>query len=347
MAKDNNNRKNNENKKGNEENKLFSFFSPSKNKSGKGVTKKQAQFNGKYDFFNFFSFLKSRLGDISRATLIFVLANFSLILILFTFTGYTNKTITTPTSPFYQQVFGVMQYNSSSPEVLTYSGVFGVSANTSIWTIWTKILVYSGYTLIVTFGLSNVGMAYLTRGFVRREHLFIWHDFWSAIKRNFKQGLIMGIIDTVVCYLLYNAILFYGVNRTTYYLQVFFYMTIAFAVIYLIMRMYFYLMLITFDLKITKIIKNALIFSVLGIKRNVAAFLGIALVVFLSVYIYMFLPSVGVLLPFVFTIGLLFFISAYCAYPVIDKYMIAPYYKDGKPVTPPDEEEKPVFTDRG
>ncbi|MDD4125140.1 MAG: DUF624 domain-containing protein [Eubacteriales bacterium] len=341
MAENKNKNENND-KESNGDNKIFSFFSPSKNKKDKGITKKQAYFNGKYDFFNFFSFLKFRFGDITRISLLFILINFSLLLILFTFTGYTNNTITTPSSPLYQQVYGMLQYDNSSATVLSYAGVYGVTMNISVWTIWTKILIYSGYSLIITFGLSNVGMAYLTRGFIRRNHLFIWHDFWYSIKKNFKQGLIVGVLDIGICYLLYNALLFYGANRVTYYLQLFFYLTIAFTAIYLIMRMYFYLLLITFDLKLTKLIKNAFIFSLLGIKRNICAVLGIALTVLINVYIFMFLPSVGVLIPFLFTIGLIYFIAAYCVFPVIDTYMIKPYYKPES-----DGDAKPVFTDRG
>ncbi|NLN55973.1 MAG: hypothetical protein GX148_06725 [Clostridiales bacterium] len=332
------------NKNNDNENKIFPFLSSDKKKEGKGVTKKQAAFNGKYDFFNFFSFFKFRLGDITKISLLFALTNFSLVLMFFTLTGYTNTTITTPSTPMYQQLFGMLQYNSESATLLTYSGIFGITADISVWTVWTKILFYSGYTLLITFGLSNVGMAYLTRGFVRRENMFIWHDYWYAIKKNIKQGLIVGITDTALCYLLYYALIFYSSSRDSYYLQVFFYLTIAFAVMYFIMRMYIYYMLITFDLKIRKIFKNALIFSVLGLKRNIMAILGIAFTVFVNIYIYVFLPSVGVLLPFIFTTGLMYFITAYCVYPVIDNFMIKPYYKDQPKPKPADES---VFIDRG
>ncbi len=336
------NKKHNDNNE-NKENKVFSFFSPSKNKKEKGLTKEQARFNGKYDFINFFSFLKFRFGDITKSNLLFILLNFSLLLMLFALTGYTNKTITTPSTPMYQQVFGMLQYDNSSAAILTYAAVSGVTADISVWTIWTQLLVYSGYSLFVTFGLSNIGMAYLTRGFVRRDHLFVWHDFWQSIKKNWVQGIIVGVLDLGVCYLLYNALMFYGANRVDYMMQLFFYLTIAFAAIYLIMRMYFYFMIITFDLKLTKLIKNAMIFSLLGIKRNICAVLGIALTLFLNIYIYIFLPSVGILIPFVFTAGFIYFITAYCVFPVIDKYMIKPYYKSETG----ESGGKPIFTDRG
>ena len=97
------------------------------------------------------------------------------------------------------------------------------------------------------------------------------------------------------------------------------------------MRFYIYLMLITFDLKITKIVKNALIFTALGIKRNLLAVLGIALLVGLNLFLVIWLVPAGIalplILPLLYLMGMLGFISTYAAYPVIDKYMIAPYVK--------------------
>lgn len=324
------------------ENKMFSFFSPSKSKEGKGVTKKQAEFNGKYNLPNFFLFLKNRFGEITKANLLYLFLNFSLFFMLFALTGYANKEITTPSSPFYQQTYGMIPYGGVSPGVLSRTAVWGVTAVISVATGLTRAFMYTGYTLFITFGLSNVGMAYLVRGMVRREHLFPWHDFWLSIKRNYKQGIVVGALDLAVCYLLYYALLFYGSNRVDFTMLTFFYLTIAFAAIYLIMRMYFYLLIVTFDLKLLMLLKNALIFSLLGIKRNIIALAGIALTVYINLNIYIFLPSVGIIAPLIFTVGLVCFISAYAVFPVIDKYMIRPYYKPEKAAA-----EKPVFTDRG
>ena len=96
------------------------------------------------------------------------------------------------------------------------------------------------------------------------------------------------------------------------------------------MRFYIYLMLVTFDLSIFKILKNALIFSALGIKRNLMAGLGILLLLALHVFLMiLLLPEViiTVILPIVYIFAAIGFITAYAVYPVIDRYMIAPYRK--------------------
>ena len=53
-------------------------------------------------------------------------------------------------------------------------------------------------------------------------------------------------------------------------------------IIYFFVRMYAYLMIVTFDMGLFKIIKNSIYFSVLGIKRNALALLGTAAVVALD-----------------------------------------------------------------
>ena len=65
-------------------------------------------------------------------------------------------------------------------------------------------------------------------------------------------------------------------NQTgTFKMDVMYFAIFAIAFIYFFMRFYIYLLQITFNLNIRKIFKNALIFSVLGFKRNIMGALGI------------------------------------------------------------------------
>ena len=105
-------------------------------------------------------------------------------------------------------------------------------------------------------------------------------------------------------------------------------LTIALIVMYIIFRFYTYLMVVTFDMKLSKIFKNALIFVVLGIKRNIMALIGLALITaFALLLIFLLLPiglGVTLVLPFIYYLGVCAFIYTYAAYPVIKKYMIDP-----------------------
>ena len=105
-------------------------------------------------------------------------------------------------------------------------------------------------------------------------------------------------------------------------------LTIALIVLYIIFRFYTYLMVVTFDMKLSKVFKNALIFLVLGIKRNIMALLGLVLITaFAILLVVLFLPmglGVTIVLPLIYYLGLCAFIYTYAAYPIIKKYMIDP-----------------------
>ena len=99
--------------------------------------------------------------------------------------------------------------------------------------------------------------------------------------------------------------------------------------------------MVTFKLSIFKMIKNSLIFALLGFKRNILAFLGIILVIFLELVL--LLGTGGILLPFAVAAPLtvLFsmfsYMKVYAAYPKIKQFMIDPYldeHPDERPEEP-------------
>ena len=94
------------------------------------------------------------------------------------------------------------------------------------------------------------------------------------------------------------------------------------------MRNYIYLLAVTFKLSLFKILKNSFIFAFVGLKRNLMAFLGILAVCAINYFVFINLPIGGAVLPLIISVALCSFIGAYAAYPVIKKYMIAPYYED-------------------
>jgi uncharacterized membrane protein YesL len=140
----------------------------------------------------------------------------------------------------------------------------------------------------------------------------------------------------------YDLFFFFNTEQTgfTNFIYV---MTLALIVLYIIFRFYTYLMIVTFNIKITKAFKNALIFIVLGIKRNVMALLGLVVVTALAVIpIILFLPmglGVAIVLPLIYYLGVSAFIYTYAAYPVIKKHMIDPV---APAKTEPDEDEEAI-----
>ena len=275
----------------------------------------------------FFKQLWRKFSKIITLNMIMVFQVIPLILCLYL---YFIATPTTPTLyfPEYSAMFGIQEAASSSATSINL-GFFSLqhplpAYNTYIyWAIAILAIIH-----IVTFGWQKVGATYVLRGLVRGDSVFVWSDFFYAIRKNLKQGLILGLIDSVAMLALAFDIIYFYTSPSSSMNNFMYIMTIALIVLYMIFRFYTYLMVVTFDMKLSKIFKNALIFIVLGIKRNIMALLGLAAVTAIAVVlIVLFLPmglGVTLVLPFIYYLGVCGFIYTYAAYPVIEKYMIEP-----------------------
>lgn len=331
--------------------RIYNFFSGS-GKDGRGVTKKQVQKDKEMGFAYFFRLLKNRLGNISSTSLLFSLCNFPVLLFFLGLSGNLDRFVPAPSNPFYAQVYGMEQLGVKNLNMAFWEGLYGTSASVPIVSTASSVLLYCGLLVLLTLGISSIGTIYNLRSVARSEPLSPWAEFFPTIGRNFRQGIPLIITDALlVVFFSYDIAAYYTNSRLSgdYFSTICFYLVVLFAVIYFIMRYYAYLMLVTFDLKFGSMMKNAFYLTFLGWKRSLAALVGSALVVIVSVYAYLLLPTFGILLPFVIGFGLLNVIGVYCAYPVIERYMIEPYYEEHPEERPgsDDEETETIFTDRG
>ena len=81
-------------------------------------------------------------------------------------------------------------------------------------------------------------------------------------------------------------------------------------------------------MNIKKLFKNALIFVVLGIKRNLLAVVWIAVMLFINVMIMSVWFPLGLILPILYLPTFPLFTTTYAAYPIIKRYMIDPIPQD-------------------
>ena len=142
---------------------------------------------------------------------------------------------------------------------------------------------------------------------------------------------------------MYLLIFFYFNTGISSAMNIMFYASILIAILWFFMRFYIYILMITFDLSIFKILKNALIFSIIGFKRNIMAALGIIAMVGLTYILMMYVLPIGIVIPFVLLFADCSFMACYAAFPKIKEIMIDPYYKD----TEPEYNEEPIFEDLG
>ena len=294
------------------------------------------------DFKFFFKLTGRNMRRLFTLNLMMVIANFPIFIIMLALSNNLHKTAMIPASPLAGPLYGASYFGATSPAAAAMFGLHGVQMPIAYWTPLALGVLIAGIVLLLfTFGLSTVGVTYIMRNVIRGEMIFMKEDFFYAMKRNWKQGLVLGILDLVCTALLLYDIYFFYLNLAGgTWAVVGFWASLVILLFYFFMRFYTYLQALTFDLSLSKIFKNALIFSILGFKRNILAFFGIAAVVVLNFMIMQVLMPVGIILPFIISAALCMFMALYAAWPIVQKYMIDAYDSPSDGTDEEDEEDE-------
>ena len=294
------------------------------NKDGKGVDRNE---DNRPTFLNFFKNIFRKFPQLLRLNLLMILQIVPLIIIAcLYFLGPKSPTMS---NVMFAPLFGLNQASNGAVASSTldlssiHMGLPVFSPPVTITIIFLVII------MAITWGWQNIGATYVLRGLVRGDPVFIFSDFFYAIKKNLKQGFFLGLVDFIISGVLLIDFFYFYQQTGSFGLDFMYFAILGLSILWFIMRFYIYNLLITFDIKIFKLIKNAFIFSVLGIGRNILALLGIVLLTAIHIFlIIIFIPrgiSIPIVLPFFYILAATAFMSCYAAYPIIDKYMIAPY----------------------
>lgn len=278
----------------------------------------------------YFKLLGRRLWKLISLNIMMLPMILPLILIAYLYLGI-DKT-PAQNDVIFSQLYGA-NLIESSPASTFLLDIFGAQLNVPVYTSVTTYVLMGICLLflLVTFGWQNVGASYILRSMVRGEPVFLFTDYFYAVKRNLKQGFLMGLIDLAVIFLLYFDFTYFASMPSSFFNDVCYFLILAMVVLYFFMRFYLYLMMVTFELSIKKLLKNALIFVILGFKRNIMAVLGMVLIISINVLLFALFAmtplgiAIPLILPFLYLLAVLSFTAAYAAYPVIDRYMIEPY----------------------
>ncbi|PYG87008.1 putative membrane protein YesL [Ruminiclostridium sufflavum DSM 19573] len=186
---------------------------------------------------------------------------------------------------------------------------------------------------VVTTGPVQAGFTYVLRNYSREEHSFIWGDFKENLLRNFKQGMIIAIIDIFAMIVFSIALNVYSsmsgilpvLGATFIFISI---------IIFFMMHLYIYPMLVTVNLNIKNLYKNALIFSIMKFIPNFLMILLNLIIAFLAFYI----PFVGVVLYILILPAFMGLMNNFYVNPLIKKYVAMPDEGNGN-------KEESIFED--
>lgn len=282
---------------------------------------------------NLVTYFKMMWRNFSRLfymNLIMVLGNFPIFFALLALSGIISDRGLSAQSSLFGNYMGMLNFSDYNPVTAAMFGIHGVQVETVVNTTLTYVAYGLTFLIVLTWGYTNTVVAINMRNIVKCDHVFIVEDSKSTLKKNKFQALVVGIIDLlIIAFIVYDLIFFY-INANTGDIFTSICLGIAFviALLYLMARMYIYPLLVTFKLSTPKLFKNAFIFAMIGIKRNIVAVIGIALIVLINYFLLSVYMPIGIIIPFIITIALIQFTSTYAAWPNIQKIMIDPYYNE-------------------
>lgn len=312
----------------------FNIFNKLYGVDGAGIEKDELRVLEEPSLANFFKLLGRKLWRLISVNSLYLFGNFPLIFLMIYLGKFTQVETAAPAYPIFSSVYGAA---SASPSPVTASllGIFGRTSSVFVDTPLSKVFLYLSFLVIFTFGIINVGCTRHLRSMIREEPIFFWQDFFEAVKKNLRQALIFGAADCIIMVMLVFDVIWFNANSANSggMMTVFLVISWGTLIIYAMMRMYIYLMMITFDLSIPKLLKNALLFTALGIKRNLLALLGGVLFWLLCWGLITIWFPLGLCAFILFPFGVTAFMGAYAAYPKIKQVMIDPYYdENGNPL---------------
>lgn len=317
---------------------VFALMKKNKNKrlqlfdiarDGKGIGKKNVLKESGLQ--RFFITYKDNMGKLLSVNILFVLGNFPLFFLIAYLSGLTRAEAFLPSGDLFQNLGGIFMIEPPSPSQMALYALEGLQNQILVNTTLSYVFLGISALFLFTFGIVNVGTAYILRNLAKGEPVFVWSDFIYAIKRNWKQALPFGMIDGLI-----NALLIFNIYTTmssaNFATSMMFWSNVILIILYFFMRCYIYVQMVTFKLTVFKILKNSLIFALLGLKRNIMALLGAIVLIFFEIAFVFgiggILLSLGVALPLMLMFSSMAYMKVYASYFKIKEIMIDPYYKE-------------------
>ena len=150
------------------------------------------------------------------------------------------------------------------------------------------------FPLVAVTGPFNMGVSFVLRTWARDEHSFVLADFAAAVKANWKQGLLYGIIQGALPLLLVFCGRFYlGMAQAS----VLFYLPLAVliiaALIWYLSAPIMPMMIVTYDLGFFAQVKNAILMTLAEFPRAILMRLATLAVPILLAVLF-FPPAFGI-----------------------------------------------------
>jgi len=207
---------------------------------------------------------------------------------------------------------------------------------------------------LIMWGPATSGVFKIMKNFAQDKHAFIVSDFAQTFKSDFKYACIIGIVDLLLLSSITAGIWVYpalAAQTGSKLMYVCLAVSLSVGLTFIMMNFYMFPMLVSTDLSLKNIFKNSFALMFVELKRNVITLLIIGAVTAIMLFLVLFVNFAFIyILPF-FPFAFNTFVICFRSYPVIQKYVINPYYEEKGEVNPELagnlSTEESLFEDKG
>ncbi len=129
---------------------------------------------------------------------------------------------------------------------------------------------------MITIGPATAGYTYILKSLEKGEHPFVFSDFFEHFRKNWLQGVLMSLINLLVCYSLFLVIANFN---TIPHLQNFFLPLLVAGILVVIMNFYIWPMMVIYDLSFGALLKNGFLFALIRLPINLVILVVLLLMV--------------------------------------------------------------------
>lgn len=174
---------------------------------------------------------------------------------------------------------------------------------------------------VISIGGATLAYNELCCKLIRKEHIFVFSDFFTSFKQNFKKGILFSVALILV---LFDLLIIYT-NAITYLETglgsegtIFWSISIILSIFLTSLIAYLLPMVANLDLDILLQLKNAFILIIVGGWRTLAVSLfNISAFVFGLTYF-----PFSIIIFFIFGLYILMFTNCFLTWPLIQKYVV-------------------------
>lgn len=275
-------------------------------KPGRGVDKNEPKKKG---VFLFFDILIHKFGKLIGANCLYAAVSILWIAALFFFGGMIFVNL------------GIVDIVAKSLS----SAAAGIDAEQVQGSVLIALQIMFAVSVFVLWGSgpASAAYAYVNRCFTRGEPVWVASDAMDKFKENFKQGMIVLLIDALLLLFGINAISFYYgfylAQGNVMWLMLT-YITVLALVVYTMMHPYLYQIMVTFKCSIGALYKNAFIITMAKLPGNL--FTTAVSVIVLALLFSFINPLAAALVVFVAGLCVTRYVTEFYAARVIERSIL-------------------------